>query len=166
VRGGRGSGAHGSGSVVIRPPPGISPGLASPRGSFFIFLENGALRDTQERNSGIGSKNPSFFESVAAICGQESFIVKSSQVKFLLSTSFIVKVERIGIYIHQEISLGAGAWLVVCHTTSILPSYRETITVHCAVPIFLIWHLKWAVPFEILAIHCRDYFTSRFCDSN
>ena len=52
-------------------------------------------------------------ESVAAICGQ---------------ASFIAKVERIGIYIHQEISLGAGAWLVVCHTTSILPSYRETIT--------------------------------------
>ena len=35
-------------------------------------------------------------ESVAAICGQ---------------ASFIVKVERIWIYIHQEIAPGAGAWL-------------------------------------------------------
>ena len=41
-------------------------------------------------------------ESVAAICGQ---------------ASFIVKVERRGFYIHQEIAPGAGAWLVVCHTT-------------------------------------------------
>ena len=41
-------------------------------------------------------------ESVAAICGQ---------------ASFIVKVERRGFYIHQEIAPGAGAWLVVCHST-------------------------------------------------
>ena len=41
-------------------------------------------------------------ELVAAICGQ---------------ASFIVKVERRGFYIHQEIAPGAGAWLVVCHTT-------------------------------------------------
>ena len=83
-------------------------------------------------------------ESVAAICGQ---------------ASFIVKVERRGFYIHQEIAPGAGAWLVVCHTTLLPWNY------HCVVPIFLIWNLKWTVSFEILAAHCRDYLTSRFSDS-